>query len=169
MVTTAVLRMVITGTNVGNLAFNSPEHFDELIDVSNGVFHPNGGGASYEYVDGFLMQSGAPGKWVFNAENTVPSVGTREKDGQEIVAFLPGITEKACLFINGKYGVGENTPEAQDIDIRTQMVDKEGKVSTGACQSECNHTLPKALKGYPFGCFKMQAEEFVYYHVILER
>ena len=90
-VRTAVLRMVIDGVDPQNLEFNAPSTFGDLTSTEVGVFHPDGGGATY------VLPPDAT--WVFNANFEILNIGTSVSSdfaGNEYIALLVGIPDSVC-------------------------------------------------------------------------
>jgi hypothetical protein len=172
---TSVVRMIVGGTDVAKLSFNTPSDFNELTNPSWGVFHPQGGGATYTMAPGEVMASGEPGQWVFNAENEVNRTGTTAgqdrpgKDSADIIAFLPNISQVVCVRINEQLGISGAIVESR-INLTASMVDKgKGPSSIHPRGGTIGDDVP-AFDGQPFGCFRDGADgPFVYYHVLLER
>ncbi len=187
---TAVVRMIIGGTDVGDLEFNTPTNFSNCETGTNNqfcVFHPNGGGATYASAPTDMMSAGSgntAGTWTFNAENQIDLAGTSSGDDDpvaataDVIAFLPGITLSLCQRINQELGLPSTPPVETGINVATQMVNSDGSSSAGIC-SVCaaGATIGTggagagALDGQPFGCFELTAASgnYVYYHVLVER
>lgn len=176
---TAIVRMTVSnGVAVGDLVFTIPADFADLTDTPgdpetfkrNAVFHPLGGGATYTQSPADVMESGAAGTWHFNAENEVKNVGTSVASGTassagtaDIIGFLSGVSESICDKIHDQLGLGA-IPTLTGIDVTSDMdtadpgLDAGGAVITNA-----------ALDGQPQGCFQMPADNYIYYHVLVER
>lgn len=176
---TAVVRMIIGGTDVNNLEFNGPSQFSSLTSPAWGVFEPSGGGATYSQAPADIMAGGTPGTWVFNGENQIHLVGsstgtaTPDATSVDVIAFLPGISLSVCQKINSELGLPDGTPNPipteSGIDYATQMTD----ASQGLCNGGCGATIgldagSVELEGQPFGCFQ-DGSLYVYYHVLVER
>jgi len=175
-VSTAVIRMIISGITVDEIRFNRPQddEFDYLDSSDVGVFHPDGGGVSYSQAPGDVMADGQPGDWVFNAELEVPDIGLSGVGGNDFIAYLIGIRKSICQKINEEYGIGNTVPElssSQASAYATRMYD----------DGSTDYEIPTidvpdiddgagSFDGQPFGCFQDGGGgDYVYYHVILER
>ncbi len=175
-VTTAILRMVISGVSVDEIRFNRPsdDEYDDLDSTDIGVFHPSGGGASYIAAPEDVMADGESGDWVFNANMEVPDIGLSDLGGNDVVAYLVGLRKSICLKINEEYGVGASIPEldgAHAMDFEARMYD----------DGSADYEMPEedvpdiddgggAFDGQPYGCFQDGGGgDYVYYHVVLER
>ncbi|MCB1531841.1 MAG: hypothetical protein KDJ35_03125 [Alphaproteobacteria bacterium] len=182
-VRTSVVRMIIGGTDIGNLEFNDPSEFSNLGSNPVGVFHPSGGGATYSSAPGEMMDDGNPGTWVFNAENEIYYLGTTNEAAPgtplsttaDVIAFLPGITETLCSRINTELGIS-GIPVETGIDVVTNLVNTDGTDSghTDFCDGGCGATIGQdvaTLDAQPFGCFELVASSgnYVYFHVLVER
>jgi hypothetical protein len=174
-VSTAIVRMVIAGATVDELRFNIPSEFDDLDKTDIGVFHPSGGGATYITAPPDIMADGLVGQWTFNGDLEVPDIGTSGVDGNDIMAFLPGLKKNICSKINAEHGLGNTIPilnANRSADYLKRMYD----------DGSSDYVLPTtdmpdiddgsgAFDGQPFGCFQNGggAGQYVYYHVIVER
>ena len=178
---TSILRMIIGGTDVAELEFNSPADFGAAgFVVRDGVFHPSGGGATFADPPPDLIanNTGGNGVWYFNTNFEINLIGLSGTDGADLVAFLPGVTQAICRRINDQLGLPVPPPVVStDIstDFRTRI---QGATSTAiplatftATAANNAATLPAAFDGQPFGCFENggTAGLFVYYHVLVER
>lgn len=174
-IATAIVRMTISGESVEDIRFNAPSEFEELSNPSLGVFHPNGGAATHMRAPSDIMLDGEAGNWIFNAEMEVNNIGLTEQGGNDIIAFLPGIKKAICARINEEYGLGDRIPRLdsnRDVEYMTRMVDD------GVSDYEFpTIDVPdiddgdETFYGQPFGCFQNGGgdEDYVYYHVIVER
>lgn len=164
LIAVAVRRLVINALPY-NLQFNPPSDFGSVTMPEFAVFHPQGGNVPYVTIHG---------DWYFNAEFEVDHLGTsvpNSSDGNEIIAFLPGLTMVDCQEVNHRRGI-ETIPNTT-IDFSpfyTQIMDHDytipgNEIVIGV--SGGNGT--DALTGRDFGCFQNQGGDYVYYHVLLER
>lgn len=187
---TSVIRMILAGTDVSALKFNSPSNdFDSLGAGSPAtyVFHPRGGAALYQTAPNDLMQSGGQGTWYFNANFNVPQIGIDGAgDGNDLIAFLPGVTASICEQVNTEFGINTTgctmegrVPElaiaANQAEIRKQMDTVTSYVfstETGDAETlQGEGGSCAAFTGQPSGCFydEVGANEYVFYSVLLER
>ncbi|MCK5384300.1 MAG: hypothetical protein KAJ29_01895 [Alphaproteobacteria bacterium] len=172
-----VVGMISSGVPVNKIRFNRPsnDEFDNLDSTDIGVFHPDGGNATYDSAPENVMADGQPGEWVFNAELEVPGIGLTGLGGNDIIAYLVGLKKRVCLKINEEYGIGSSTiPKLKSCHLakyKTRMYDD------GSNDYEMpGEDVPDiddgtgSLNGQPFGCFQDGGDgDYVYYHVILER
>ncbi len=180
---TAIVRMIVGGVDATTLSFNPPSDFDNLTNggsdpnvEASGVFFPDGGGATYTQAPSEVMAGESLGTWVFNAENEINLVGTTDSGASptaataDIVAFLPGVALAVCNRINEQLGIaGASPPVETGIDISTDMVAASGvPEGIGAGGGRIGDDVA-ALDGQPFGCFQQGANNYVYYHVLIER
>lgn len=181
-VRTAIVRMVIDGRSITSLEFNDPGSFNTAADS---VFHPQGGGAVFQKAPSDMMADGTEGTWVYNMEFEVPEIGTSDGatsfGGNDVIAFLPGVTQEVCQRLNLEAAItstlAATVPLTADIsgvaagDYDFNMID------TYPAASARGVTLDSAagnlLTGHPFGCFQNGGtspdNEYVYYHVLYER
>jgi len=175
-VSTAVIRMVISGVSVDEIRFNRPgdDEFDDLDSTDIGVFHPSGGGASYIAAPEDVMVNKQAGDWIFNAEMEVPDIGLSEEGGNDIVAYLVGLRKSICTKINEEYGIGAKIPElnaSHSVEYETRMYD-DGSNDYEIPEEDVPDIDDGAgtFDGQPFGCFQDGGGgDYVYYHVVLER
>ena len=181
---TAVLRQSIEGTDVTSVRFNPPADFANLDSTNIGVFHPDGGGAVFQNAPTDMMASGGgntTGAWAYNMDFEVPNIGVSAAGsaGNEMIAFLPGVSEAICRRINDEAGIPETgagaLPSTADLSATYALnMDDDGTTDysiTGNVTLTATSTPTTALDGQPFGCFENVAASgvFVYYHVINER
>ncbi len=173
-VSTAVVRMFISGSAVDEIRFNRPSEYDDLDTTDIGVFHPSGGSATYIPAPADVMVGSSPGQWVFNGGLEIPDIGLSGAGGNDIIAYLVGIKQSICSKINEEHGLGSAIPTLdanRDALFTTRMYD----------DGSSDYVLPTtdqpdiddgsgAFDGQPFGCFQNPTtNDYVYYHVIVER
>lgn len=179
---TALIRMVLSGTDVSNLYFNSPaSDFGGVSDTGTLVFHPEGGGAVFQQAPADFMTGSAQGTWFYNGHFEVPDIGTAGSGGNEIIAFLPGVSLGVCQQINEEFaisttgcddadtnGVPDLAAAATEGNIRDNFED--GDTFPTGDQDDLQGDNCTAFSGQPSGCFYDEdTEEAVFYSVLLER
>lgn len=178
---TSMVRMIIGGETATDIEFNPPSDYtnctgagDTPATFDRCVFHPLGGGATYQLAPSSIIAT-LDGTWYFNAHFEIDNIGTSDgasSDGNDIIAFLPGISEQLCKRINEELGISTTIQNnganwLADPGIKTYM-DKNysmpaaptGVIGTGATSN---------LSGQPYGCFQNNGTDYVYYHVLIER
>ncbi len=173
-ISAAVVRMIIAGTSPTEIRFNRPAEFSTLDYDELGVFHPNGGAASYIPAPANVMVNGNPGQWVFNAELEIPQIGLDGAGGNDIIAYLIGIKQAICSKINDEHGLGTAIPVLN--------ADRSGQYTRRMYDDGVSdYTVPSvdvpdisdnsnSFDGQPFGCFQnLGGGDYVYYHVVIER
>ena len=187
---TAVLRLVIDGFQDTNILYAAP---DVIVAGSASepfqVFATIGGGAIHQNAPTEMMQVGGineAGEWFINMDFEVPELGRTSVPGlagNELIAFLPGITESVCSRINLEARIITNptTPNPQitpsllggafgDVDRNINLLTDYGTNSTIL---DTVTTAPWGdFVGQPLGCFEdatANPRNFVIYQVILER
>ncbi|MCM2343575.1 MAG: hypothetical protein NDJ24_03365 [Alphaproteobacteria bacterium] len=164
-VRTAVVRMIIGGLSLETLNFATPDELISLKKQETAVFSQQGGGATYAEAPEKIMADGQAGAWVFNAEISLPMIGSAQSD---LVAYLPGIREDVCKKLNEKLGVSDVIPQ-----LRSDQSDLYSKrmLAGYVLPSGVAPLLDSAdLQGQPYGCFKSyDGGTHVYYHVLMER
>ena len=173
----AVARMIINGLEYEQIKFNAPSAFSGLgVDVTEGIFHPSGGGAAYQLASPDVMANGAQGRWYFNPNFELDGIGTSlgaSPEGNDFIAFLPGIALGVCTEVNDAADIGATIPITNDYlsaieqdydDTDAETIPNE-TVSLGASASGATE-----LFGHPQGCFRNTAGGvYVYYQVVGER
>lgn len=188
---TSLVRMVLAGTGVQALEFNAPSDFGALNSTAVGVFHPLGGGAVYQNAQGELMENGQQGTWTFNANFNIPQIGVSDiGDGNDIIAFLPGVAQNICDRVNREFNlptagctttagdipdlalIGPGTGARTNID---KLMDNNYNFNNETVPGQSNTIQGaggscEAFSGQPSGCFNDTAgNRFVFYSVLLER
>lgn len=177
-VRTSVLRLVIEGVAAERQLFDAPDSI-AANDQRISVFHPDGGGSIYQEAPGDLMEDGNPGVWTFNMNFELVGLGAvgTGLTGNELIAFLPNVTESVCRKVNEEAEIplitgtvnvpvtADNMTAIQDnqdsaFDIST--VDNTTLTATS--------TPTDALDGKAFGCFRNTATgAYVFYNALYER
>lgn len=176
-VRTSLVRMIIGGTSVDQLEFNTPSDFASLTSNAVGVFHPSGGGATYSTSPPSVMESKTQGIWYFSGLFEIDSIGANgtDSDGNEIAAFLPGVSSGVCKKINEQLGLGTTIPDSgadwsaaykKNLDNTYHMNDTD---VTDALTVTLGTGGTAVLSGQPFACFQNNGGDYVYYHVLIER
>lgn len=176
LINTTLLRMMMNKVDDTEFEFNPPSDFNDLTRPQVGVFHTNGGGAAFQMAAANLMANDQPGMWHFNGnfeiENLTQSI-PNSFDGNEIIAFLPGIKKQLCERINEELSIS-GVPNATNADYYNNAIE----------DMDSNYTPPSSetiigpagsaslapLDHQPFGCYhQTSSDSYIYYHVILER
>lgn len=183
---TAVVRMLLAGLDIKDLAFNDPSNFTGVSE-SYLVFHPDGGGAVFQNPASDVMQSGASGRWYHNFNYYIPNIGRSgtSSDAADLIAFLPNINSPSCQRVNQQMGIRlddtscsytpNNIPqfgatEALIESNRTYTGDTGGPAIPTPTLLNCG----EVFTGKATGCFAVSgsaAAELgnVFYSVIIER
>lgn len=190
---TTLIRMVLSGTGVESMRFNPPSELPgSNSDKTLYVFESDGGSALYIDAPAELMNNSTKGTWFFNTNWALPQIGTNaaNQDGNEVIAFLPGIKSSVCKEVNKQFSINttncavfnsiptllttsdetlinDNQNDAYVASFPTTPETFNGNDSGGTCE---------AFTGQPSGCFYDAAldigngaGEFVFYSVLLER
>ena len=175
---TAVLRMIIDGADITNIQFNDPSDIGSVTSNALAVFHPDGGGGVYQEAPADLMASATPTAWVFNMNFEIPEIGVSTASsigGNELIAFLPGITLSVCQRINLEAGITTSlstAPPSSTADLSstgdyTELMDN---TYTAPSTETTLDSAGNDFTGKAFGCFNNNGSgTYVYYHVINER
>lgn len=191
---TAILRMTINNVGITQILFKNPGDDDYATQTATDgetrhVFHPDGGGASFQAAPANVLQAGADGEWHFRDGFFVPELGSDAES--EIVAFLPGVSGAVCEELNSRYDIDTTLdPNIPNLQVTDAALDE--TISTGATTGGSGAAttyiafaggtafpavgaMPAILDGQPFGCFCDSgsactgSENNVYYHVLVER
>jgi hypothetical protein len=187
-VRTDIIRMLMSnGLTVDQLEFNPPSDFGTglVIDdttltnpsVKQAVFHPSGGGSTYQQADSSIMGTGAPGTWHFNQEYNIPGIGSSKND---LLAWLPNIAKGVCDKINEQLGI--TTLPVVTINATTvasDQVNGSGSpvnpviVTTPTAVTPANDLVATAgsVTGQPFACVSDGGTPpiYYYYHALIEQ
>ncbi len=180
-VSTAIVRMIIAGTAVEDIRFNVPSEFSSTsVNTTNPelVFHPAGGGATYNPAPADVMVSGNVGQWAFNADLELTDIGISGVGGNDVVAYLVGIKKAICSKINKEHGISSTgvipvSAIDHSTELALRMVDTGTNYDFVTLDAANNDDISDAgslLDGKPFGCFQnLVTLDYVYYHAIVER
>jgi hypothetical protein len=184
---TNILRMAISsGVDVTTVAFDPPPYTACTgADLSRCVFHPTAGGATFSQAPADVMADNLAGDWTINGDFEIENVGTSSDtgtDGNDIVAFLPGLKQSICQKINDEVAFGTIpvvTGSVAGADPGTpgylRIMDVGLGLQTGATDIELGTSGAAGsnianFDGEAFGCFRNTATgDYVYYHVLVER
>ncbi len=181
---TSIIRMVLGGVAIENVFFNAPG--DQAgISASQLVFHPSGGGASFQDAPADLSASGnSTLQWTFNAQFEVPGIGIDGTGGNDVIAFLPGISDGVCRQVNEELGIdvpnaspacSPNTTiptvaaSAANVDI---LMEEGVTFPSTSVQTLAPTGCTTIFSRQASGCFKDAASgtiRNVFYSVLLER
>jgi len=196
-VRTSLVRMIIGGTATEDLYFNTPSDFGsgnpiddtdgDTTDEERAVFHPAGGGAPYQTAPPEVMSGSNQGIWVFTGKYEIERIGSTvggSGNGNDVIAFLPGVSRAVCKKINEEIGIsvtvdtdGDGVPPGLTAAIVPVAADNmlEGNTQLIAAEVAVIGDDPSTIDliGQPFGCYDSDdsdaAATFVYYHVLIER
>lgn len=185
-VRTAIVRMIISGTQVDQLVFNPPSDFaaistpnPDLTEVA--VFHPNGGGAVFSNAPSEMMVATGPnpsGRWAFNMQAQIQDVGITDAAnnvGNDLIAFLPGVAENVCRrldieagIITGNAAIPTGPAYTPDPATQADYMD-DGYLGAPATPVVIIGSAGSIeFQGQPFGCY-LNGANHVYYHVLVEQ
>lgn len=180
---TSIIRMVLAGVAIENVKFDAPGDAGFTSQsTSQLVFHPQGGGATYQEAPTELSASGNTQlSWRYNADVEVPGIGIDGSGGNDVIAFLPGVSDGVCRQVNEELGIdtsedvcglGVNIPVVATANIDT-AIDNMMDVTEVSFPSTANAILTATTCTTIFdrqasGCFK-EGTRNVFYSVLLER
>lgn len=176
---TGLIRMVLGGVDVSDIKFNAPSLFGSLQSTEL-VFHPNGGGAVYQFAPADVMRGLGQGTWHFNANFDLPNIGTDGPGGNDIIAFLPGITQAVCRRVNDEFSISpagctSNDGLVPDVDAsitEANIIEDMDDTYTFPVgdQEDLENATCEVFAGQATGCFYDAANSrYTFYSVLLER
>jgi hypothetical protein len=187
-VRTSVLRLIIAGIDPLDLQFNKPDEFDTAgtwtaFNATRGVFHPQGGAASYQQVPANLTAAGSAVDWKFNANFEIPLLGlsqTGSGNGNEVIAFADGVTQSICGRVNKELHADDQIPVIATAIATTSGNLDNSRTATGtvpavpstesAVLTSTTPASPNWFSNKAFGCFRNgSAGNYVFYYVLAER
>lgn len=191
---TSVVRMLIGGVAVEELLFSTPSDFtltqftatDAVGDTfrARGVFHPQGGNATYQYAPGDVLSVPTTpvtgyqmGRWYYNAIAQIQNIGLTDGSdvSSDVVAWLPYVSNGVCRRLNEELGIDGIPTEAAvsvaDIDLDMTQLTGGADPAFPAVPLTVNGdgAAPGEFAGQPFGCFTGGDGANIYYHVLIER
>ena len=180
---TSLIRMVLSGVDVSDIVFDAPANFTSVSDLTEAVFHPTGGGAVYQQAPADIMSGTSQGTWFYNANWDIPLIGIDGPGGNDIIAFLPGITQVVCRSINEEFAINTTgctmsdgvVPELNnahnEANIRDNFDGATNDVFPVGDQQDIESIGCTAFHSQPSGCFRDASsnDEYVFYSVLLER
>lgn len=178
---TSVIRMLLGGADISEIAFDAPDNFNSISNASANVFHQNGGDAVYQPAEANLMAGNSEGVWFFNANWNVPEIGIDGAGGNELIAFLPGINSNVCLQTNAELSIATtgctmsdgNIPDLDPAQDHTLIRDNqiEGDVFPNGGDNIIQGEGCSAFSGQHSGCFwsSDNGGEYVYYSILFSK
>ena len=191
-VRTAVLRLVIDGYQDTQILFANPTSvIAGSASEAYQVFATIGGGAIYQNAPTDMMQAGGTnptGQWFINMDFEIPELGRTSVaglTGNELIAFLPGITESVCTRINLEANIIANPSIANpvigadlsggatgDFDRNLNLLSDYGS-NSAILDNDTTAPFDGDFARQPLGCFENGTgagdDNYVMYTVILER
>ncbi len=181
---TALIRLVLGGVSIESVRFDAPGTggFAPAQSASVLIFHPDGGGATYQQAPGDLIANAALAPWNFNAEFEVPAIGVGGAGGNDIIAFLRNVTTGVCRQVNEELGIVTTACGAGDMtngvpemanattDIAVDMVSGYPSTFPTPVEIEAAGTCGTIFNAQASGCFyDVTNAQNVFYSVLLER
>ncbi len=183
---TAVVRMILAGFDIGEIGFDSPTapSFGG-VSARNQVFHPQGGGAVFQDAPLEVMAANQPPTWFYNGNFEVAGIGQDDEGGNDLIAFLPGVTVGVCRRLNEELGVRTiaatpNTTGVPDFNGDNNLIrDTHMLGETFLTEAAAGNRISNVsganddFRGQPAACFRdsdiIAGGGFVFYSVLLER
>lgn len=180
---TALIRMILSGVAVEALAFNAPGDLTGASSPAMYVFGPQGGGAVYQQAPADLMSNNLPGVWVYNGQFEVPGIGQAGAGGNDVIAFLTGISAGICKQVNDELGISTTACASNTLNagvpivtnsitgITTQMEDgytfpADDRVDI---QGTCTDIFTRQASGCFYHATGPSGPAYIFYSVLLER
>lgn len=188
-VRTAVLRLVIAGTDPTALQFNSPEEFDTATYTKfvpeRSVFHVKGGAAAYQIIPAKLHATATTDtNWIYSMAFRVKGLGTDNTDGSgnELMAFADDLSDTMCSRLNQDLGWGAEIPVLSSAVTLADDRDAAHRIAVAAdlASPTNNGIFPAMTASAPvtadwmdnkaFGCFRNgSGGHNVFYYTLVER
>jgi len=186
---TATIRLILSGTSVDQILFDAPSQANTGTEAqrARSLFLPTGGGALFQEAPANTMANAAPGSWVFNGNFEINDIGLSGAGGNELIAFLPGISSSVCESVNKELSFDISgcvpadldplgiVPEFDASSTNADRIDDNVSIDTGdtfpntALEAIDNTGCP-VMDGQPSGCFyDTDNSRYVYCSVLLER
>lgn len=180
---TAIIRMVLGGVAIENVKFNAPGAFG-AYSTAQLVFHPSGGGATYQQAPADLSASGnAALTWTHNAQFDVPGIGIDGAGGNDVIAFLQGVSQSVCRQVNEELGITTTSctlnggvpqalPAVTTTNINTDMINAYAFPTADQADIQGAGGGCAAFTRQASGCFHDNTTppgQYVFYSVLLER
>jgi hypothetical protein len=158
---TAITRMVITGTAVTALTFDTAD------TSANGVFSTNGGGSisqtppssSGATIWHYISAPSATNGWF------VEGIGTT---APEVIAYATGLNLATCTAINRGLGFATTAPQTQATAV-TFPTGSEGLPTQAPSNAKAAGNTFSANTNQPFACYNNGSSVYVYYHTLVEQ
>lgn len=182
---TAVVRMILAGYDIGEIGFMAPGGAGfSGASARNQVFHPTGGGAVFQEAPAEVMSANMAPTWYYNGNFEITGIGQDGTGGNDLIAFLPGVTIGVCRRLNEELGIPlTGTLNAPDNNVPvvaatnnliedTHILGDTFPTSAGANVISNDGGVANAFLGQPAGCFldtDLNGGSFVFYSVLLER
>lgn len=178
---TALIRVVLGGTPVDKILFNAPSAFGK--EPAREIFHEKGGKAVLKKAPPSAVEGENPdGAWSVNANFRIEGLGTDGESGNDVIAFLPGISGELCRKINHRAGI-KTTGCVHSTDVSVPDLDLSAPTSDLTANMDSSYIFPvaqgpvlacvgggKALAQKQYGCFKdVRGNRFVFYSLLLDR
>lgn len=166
-----IKRIIESGASLDQIRFNSPEDIAQLKAPEHGIFHPNGGGITYQTMKPEYMSDNREGRWVFNAELAVANQGQESGD---ITAYLIGVSEKACLAVYSDYEHRKKLKKIPRLNSDQSGIYNQNNLVDGDMLAQLpsgkQPTLDLPDWQESTGCFQsFDKKHYVYYHVVAPR
>lgn len=193
-VRTSIVRMMVSnGTGVEAMNFDPPADFATACTAAPApcVFHPEGGGATASAAPSEVMASGLQGEWIFSSSFQIENIGTTtaNNNGNDLIAFLVGISPSVCKRINASLGIGTTDDTdgngVGDAGVAVANIPVPGMGQISGNLGIDDYVAAQLIDGpdftgQPFGCADFDDAttdvnaatgdgRLVYYHVITER
>lgn len=181
---TSVIRLVLGGVGIETIRFDAPGTGSFTTSSNLQVFHPSGGGATYQQAPADLSATGtSPLDWTFNAEFDIPGIGLSGPGGNDVIAFLPGVSSGVCKQANEELGVNVSTctagagfpsgvpavANATDTLVNRNMINTYTFPTTDMPDFTGPTGCTTVFDRQASGCFADTTGRFVFYSVLLER
>lgn len=172
LVRSQILRMRANKVEIEQLEFNLPSDFGSISNQKFSVFYP-GSNAAYALSAPALMANAQQGRWFFNLNFEINNIGSNSPgnmQGNDLVAFLPGLKANICQRVNDLFNLS-TIPSVNSGAYYTQSIDyMDHSYSLPASETVIGDTNLSELDAQPFGCFLETSNNvYIYYFTLIER
>jgi hypothetical protein len=185
---TSIIRMVLAGVAIENVKFDAPGSAGFTSQsTSQLVFHPQAGGATFQEAPAELSVTGNSSLgWTYNANFEVPGIGIDGQGGNDVIAFLPGVSDGVCRQVNEELGIDPTAPLPSACGVNIPLVAAAGAGAAIDDPMDVTYTFPDGTGSIALtpttctdifnrqasGCFRdtdSATDRNVFYSVLLER
>jgi hypothetical protein len=128
---------------------------------------------TYGFADPAVMENGQQGEWKFNLEFEINAIGTSQTNhlnGNDLIAFLPGVKESICRRADENLGISP-IPVINNAAYSTAAnITKDSGYALPSTELIIGDANLPEFSGQPYGCFhETAADTYIYFFALYER